>query len=306
LLDMMLSYRSPDNPNETLSIEEKSVLDIALYETYRKVGITSDRQTHNRQPPLLRDLYHTLMSGDCRPEECEPEEAVIAQASEPDPVAQGLARRLRRYVYGSLSGLFSGPTNVELNNSFIVFDVKELDDELRPLALMMITNLTWNMTFASRIPRLLIIDELATLYRYRSGAKFAEEAFQRGRKQYLGIVGITQHPHLFKDSAIIANCATHILLGQDHTTIDLVSDMFKLSPREAQLLKNIKRGEGLMLVDGKRMHVKFQGSDLENSLAHTDPRELAELELEEEAPAEPLKELAVAAPGAEQINGNHQ
>jgi hypothetical protein len=260
LLDMMLSYRSPDNPDATLSIEEKALLDIALYEVYRRVGVTSNRETHDRQVPLLRDLYHVLESGEIGED------------------ATSLARRLRRFVSGSLSGLFADVTNVQLDNPLIIFDVKDLDDELRPITLLMISNLVWNRAFASVIPRFLFIDELATFYRYRSGARFAEEMFQRARKQYLSITGITQHPHLFKESAIIANCATHILLGQDHTTVGLIADLFQLSPREAQLLRTLKRGEALMLVDGKRMQVSFQASQLEYQLATTNPRELAEWE----------------------------
>jgi len=258
LLDMMLAHRSPENPDATLSVEEKALLDIALYECYRKVGISSDPETHQRPAPLLRDLSSTLESGDCGED------------------TTGLARRLKRYVKGSLSGLFTDQTNVSLENPFVVFDVRDLDDELRPIALLMIAHAVWNLSFASTMPRLLIIDELATLYRYRAGARFAEEMFQRARKQYLAITGITQHPRLFQESAILANCATHILFRQDHTTAEEVGQLFKLSSREIQLVRSFRRGEALMLMDGKRMPVRFLASEQEHRLATTNPRELAE------------------------------
>lgn len=294
LLDMMLAHKSPDSPNATLSEEEKSLLDIALYEVYRRVGITSSYETHNRQAPLLRDLYHVLETGDVGED------------------TTGLARRLRRFVNGSLSGLFAGPTNVVLDNPLVVFDLKELDDELRPLALLMISDQVWNRAFASLIPRFLIIDELATLYRYRSGARFAEDMFARARKQYLSITGITQHPGLFEESAIMANCSTHVLLGQNHTTIDQVAKMFKLSPREAQLLRSFKRGQALMLVDGKRMQVSFEASEMEYKLANTDPRELAAWERERQANTSigshreaNTEDLIPALAEAGQQNGHH-
>lgn len=263
-LDAMLAHHSPDNPDAALSVEEKSLLDVALYETYRRVGISADRDTHHHRPPLLRDLYHVLESGDCGE----------------DPTR--LAQRLRRFVSGSLSGLFADYTNVQLSNPFIVFDVKELDGELRTLALMLVSNLVWSRSFASTIPRLFVIDELATLYRYRSGKRFAEELFRRARKQYLGVTGITQDPALFQDGSLLSNCDVHILMKQDHSTLNLVEQLYRLSPQEVALLRNLRQGEALMLVDGKRMHVRFLASALEHQLASTQPSELAEQEAQEQ------------------------
>ena len=267
-LDTMLAFHSPDNLDATLSVEEKALIDIALYETYRRVGITADRDTHRRQPPLLRDLYHVLESGDVGEDKT------------------GLRQRLHRYVYGSLAGLFADYTNVELTNPIVVFDTKELETELQTVGLMMISNLIWNSSFASLIPRMLIIDELATLYQTRSGAKFAEDMFRRSRKQYLSITGITQNVDLFMESGIMSNCATHLLLKQSATKIDKVAELFKLSPKEAQLARSFKRGEALMLVDGKRMHVRFLASVAEDRLASTRPDELARWEQEEQAKQE--------------------
>jgi type IV secretory pathway VirB4 component len=264
ILDLMLAHRSPDNPGASLTMEEKALLDVCLYETYRRVGITSDPATQGRPAPLLRDLYHVLESGDCGAD------------------LTGLAPRLRRYVYGSLSGLFSGPTNVELENSLVVFDLRELDSELRPIVLTMIATHTWNAAYGSLIPRQLIIDELATLYRYTAGARFADELFQRARKHYLGITGITQHPELFQHSAIISQCAMKVILGvgQDEAIGRQIQELFGLTDRESKIVRNMPIGEGLLLADGKRMHLRFVASPAEHRLATTNPVELAQWEQE--------------------------
>lgn len=257
LLEIMLADRTPEG-GQTLSSTEKGLLDRALFETYRRVGITSDVRTHQRPAPLLRDLYVVLESGVCGP----------------DPT--GLTQRLRRYVTGSLSGLFAGPTNVNVRGEVIVFDVHDLETELRPVGLFLVSNFVWKESFQSRIPRQLIVDEAATLYQYSSGARFLEDLVRRARKYYLGVTVISQHPLLFRDSSIIANCAVQILLRQDATALDLIGQMFKLSARELQVVRRLGVGEALLLVGEQRMQVRCEVSPLEHQLATTNPRELAQ------------------------------
>jgi hypothetical protein len=258
IFDLMLAHNVEDK-SSTLTPQEKSLLDAVLYECYREAGIFSDRATHSRPAPLLRDLYRILSSETCGPD------------------STGLAQRLRRYTEGSLSGLFSGATNINLENTVIQFDVKELDSELRPVALMMISNFIWNVSFNSSIFRFLFIDELATIGRYRAGQNFLEEIFQRARKHGLSVCGMTQQAgHLTK--SIIANCAVHVLLHQDDTTIDYVTDLFKLSGREAQRVRGFDKGEALLLINGKRMMVKFTASPMEDKLITTNRKQIAALE----------------------------
>ncbi|GCE12516.1 VirB4 family type IV secretion system protein [Tengunoibacter tsumagoiensis] len=258
LLELMLADRTPTGAG-TLTSNEKGLLDRAIFETYRKVGITSDISTHSRSAPLMRDLYDVLESGICGPD------------------TSGLTQRLRRYVHGSLAGLFAGPTDIELENVIIVFDIHDMETELRPIGLFLVSNFVWTQSFQSRIPRQLIVDEAATLYQYASGALFLEDLVRRARKHYLGVTILSQHPIIFKESAIPANCATHVLMRQDATSLDLIQQMFKLSSREVQLLRRLGIGEALLTTSEKRLHVRFETSELEHLLATTDPRELASL-----------------------------
>ena len=252
LLAIMLADRMPDQAGK-LTANEKGLLDRALYECYRKVGITSDVKTHDRPAPLMRDLYEVFESGVCGP----------------DPT--GITQRLRRYVHGSLAGLFAGPSDIALDNAVIVFDIHDMETELRPIGLFLVSNFVWTQSFQSQIPRQLIVDEAATLYQYESGAHFLEDLVRRARKHYLGVTIISQHPIIFRESAIPANCATHVLMRQDATSLDLIGSMFKLSDRELQLLRRLGIGEALLTTSEKRLHVRFETSELEHILATTDP-----------------------------------
>ena len=261
LLDLMLADRAPTG-TVGLSQREKGLLDRALYEVYRRAGISSDPATHCRPAPLLRDLYDVLESGTCGSDETH------------------LADRLHRYVHGSLSRLFAKPTNVALSNRFVVFDVRDMDAELRPLGLFLIADFVWTRIRRAQRPRLLIIDEAWTLMQYQEGGRFLAGLARRARKYYLGLITITQDAEDFLSSehgrTVLANSSVQLLMKQDSSTIDAVTRAFQLSTSERQFLLGCHKGEGLLFARGGHVALQIGSSPLEHSLATTDPRELAE------------------------------
>jgi len=256
LLELMLA-----EDGHPLGTHDRAVLDRALYQTYAAAGITEDAATHGRPAPLLRDLYTAL-------------------AETQGEVAAGLATRLRRYVDGSLAGLFSGPTNVTLDRRFVVFNIQSLEPELRPLGIHLITTFVWNQVRRVRKPRLLIIDEAWTLVQYPEGGAFLAGMARRARKYYLGLVTITQDVADFLGSehgrTVLANAAMKLLMKQDSTTIEPVSAAFQLSPEERQFLLAAGKGEGLFFARGGHIALRVEASPAEHRLATTAPRELAE------------------------------
>ena len=254
LLEIMLADRTPTGTKE-LTAKEHSLLDQAILEIYRQMGITNDIVTHDRPAPLMRDLYRYLKK---------------TKEEQPTFDPTGLTDRLERYVNGSLKGLFDGPTNISLDRMMIDFDIKGLETELRPIGLFLITNFVWTESYHSKIPRILVVDEAATLMEYESGKKFLEDLVRRIRKQYGGVWVISQHPLIFLDTSIPSNCATHVLMRQDATTLDLIERMFKLSSREIQLLRRLPIGEALLLTSEKRLHIRFEASEVEHLLATTE------------------------------------
>ena len=258
LLNVMLAERG-----SSLSPYERSMLDKSAYMAYANAGISPDPATHSRPVPILRDLQVALESID-------------------DHIASGLAARLHRYVAGSLAGgLLGGPTNVALNRRLVVFNIQKLEDELRPVAMHLIANFVWNRVRRERRPRLLVIDEAWSLLRYAEGGDFVSGMARRARKYYLGLVTITQDVADFVRSehgrAVLVNAAMKLLLKQDATTVDAVTEAFQLSTEERQYLLGASKGEGLLFARGARLALSIEASPAEHRLATTAPRELAEL-----------------------------
>jgi hypothetical protein len=260
LYDLMLAGPNGVTP---LSTREKGLLDRATYEAYRRRGITSDPTTHVNPPPLLRDLYEVLASGGAGSDE------------------SGLCDRLYRYVSGSLAGTFSAPTDVRLDNRFVVFDVRDMSGELRPIGVLLIADFMWTQVLASLRPRVLYIDEAWSLIQHAEGGRFLADLARRARKRYLRLVTITQSPEMFVENpygAIIAgNAATKLLKKQDRTSAQVVASRFGLTPSERQHLLTLQKPEALLLAGGSRLVITIEANPLEHRLATTDPRELTEL-----------------------------
>jgi type IV secretory pathway VirB4 component len=202
-----------------LTKREKGLLDRALYETYRRVGITGDPRTHHRQPPLLYQLYELLKSGLCGPDETD------------------LSGRLYRYVSGSLSSLFSDVTSVDLASSLVVWDIRDMRSELRPLAISLIADRVWTQAlYDSRRPRALYIDEAASLIEHPAGGHFLATLSRRARKRYLRLVTMTQNPEQFVQdpwgSVVASNAAIKVLKAQDATSAAAVAERFHLTRSE--------------------------------------------------------------------------
>ncbi len=253
LLGLMLA-----EPGQRLGQAERGVLDQALYETYRRAGVTADPETHDRPAPLLRDLL-----------------AVLEQSGEP----HGLARRLGRYVTGSLGRVFSEPTTAELDRPFVVFGVRDLDEELRPIATYLIADHVWGRVRRDPRPRMLLIDEAWSLMRYAEGARFLAQLARQARKRWLGLTTVTQDVGDFLASpeghTVLAQSSVQLLMRQDSSTIDLVAETFGLSAGERSFLLACRRGEGLFMARGNHIALRVEASPLGHTLATTNPAELA-------------------------------
>ncbi len=257
LLDVMLAYKG-----QMLSPRERALLDVALYECYRRRGISADPRTHYRQPPLLRDLAEILRSGVCGPDEFE------------------LGLRLARYTEGSLAGLFANHTNVPLDSHLLVWDIFEMRGDLRPVGIFLIADWLWTQAiYHSAIPRCLSIDEAASLIEYPEGAHFLETFSRRARKRFLRLVVMTQNPELFvqdKSGGVVAsNAAIKFLKKQDSTSITAVGERFGLSYGEKERLLAFGREEALLLVDDRRVIFTVNTSELEHRLVTTNPLDLS-------------------------------
>src|SRR3989339_1901339 len=244
-----------------LNHTEDSIVDRALLETYAKKDITADSDLSKIEPPIMQDFQDILEGMDGGTE---------------------LAQRIQKYTQGTFSGLFNNPTNVKMENQLVSFSVRDLEDELRPIAIYMIVNYIWNVVRSERKKRILVIDEAWWLMQYEDSAKFIYALVKRCRKYYLGVTTITQDVNDFLASpygqAIVTNSALQLLLKQSSVAIDLVQKTFALTEGEKYLLLECGVGEGILFAGSKHAAIKVVASYTEDQLITSDPRQLLEIE----------------------------
>jgi type IV secretory pathway VirB4 component len=204
--------------------------------------------------------------------------AVLREQGDP----HGLADRLERYVDGSLGQVFSSPTSVGLDRPFVVFNVRDLDFELRSLGVYLIADYIWRQVRRSRRPRVLLIDEAWSLMQHEEGARFLSSMSRQARKYYLGLTTVTQDVEDFlatpEGHTVLANSSVQLLMRQDSSTIDAVAQTFRLSAGEREFLLSCRKGEGLFFARGNHIALRVEASPMEHSLVTTDPAELVERE----------------------------
>ena len=238
-----------------LTPSEEADLDQALIDTYARAGITSDPLTHQSTPPTIVNLYDTLLHmGGSGPQ---------------------LAQRLRKYSTGTFAGIFSQQSNIDINNQMVVFNIRDLEDELRPVAMYIVLNHIWNIVRAKQKRRLLIVDEAWQLMKYDDSASFLFSLAKRARKYYLGLTTITQDVEDFMSSkmgrAIVMNSSMQLLLKQSSAAVDVLSDVFKLTSAERQLLSSLPVGQGLFFAGQSHVHIQIVASETETGLITTSP-----------------------------------
>ncbi|MDP4038681.1 MAG: DUF87 domain-containing protein [bacterium] len=248
---------------------EEADMDAALINTYAGKGITNDPLTHMSEPPVMGDLYNVLTSmGGNGP---------------------GLAAKLRPFIEGTFSGIFSEQSNVDLNSKFIVFNIRDLEEELRPIGMYITLNYIWNRVKTEQKRRILVIDEAWQLLKYEESAQFMFSVAKRARKYYLGLTTISQDVEDMLSSqmgrAIVNNSSLQLLLKQAPSSVDVVSDTFKLTSEEKNRLSQFPVGEGLFFAGLNHIIMRILASPMEEQLITTNPEELLEGQAAGEQPA---------------------
>lgn len=249
LMKLMLGEMTP---------EEASLLDKALIDVYSLKGITMEvTDPSSFQPPTMEDLHSILSS---------------MQG------AESLTNRLSKFTTGSFAGIFNKPTNVDLSGGLMVFCIRDLEDELRPIAMYIILNYIWNKVRSELKKRILVIDEAWSMMQHEDSAKFLFGLVKRARKYYLGVTTITQDVEDFVKSSygkpVITNSSMQILLKQAPAAIDMLAQMFNLTDGEKYVLLNSGVGQGLFFAGNKHVAIQVIASYLEDKIVTTNPEEI--------------------------------
>lgn len=252
---------------------EESILDKAVMDAYKMKGITPDTETQKREPPLIEDLYKSLIG-------MEEEKAKI------------LAARIEKYIKGSFAGIFNQKTTVNLKSNFVVFGIRNLEDALRPVAMHIILDYIWTVVKKELRKRILIVDEAWYLMQYPDSASFLRGIVKRGRKYYLGVTTITQDVEDFLETPfgkeIVTNSSIQILLKQHTAAIDRVGEVFYLSEGEKQLLLSADKGEGIFFAGQNHVAIRVVASDDEHKLITSNPEEIMKMKQQKQKLTEDL------------------
>ena len=234
-----------------LTPEEDAIIDTAITQTYASRDTT----------PTMADLKTVLenMAG-----------------------AESLSRRLEKYVSGSYSGFLNNPTNLEIKNKLVVFSIRDMEEELRPIAMYMILHFIWNLVRAELKKRILMVDEAWLLLKYEDGASFMFGIAKRARKYFLGVTTITQDVSDFLQSAygrpILTNSSLQFLFKQSPANIDTIQKIFNLTDEEKFLLLESEGGEGLFFAGAKHVAIKVIASYTEDQIITSDPSQILQIE----------------------------
>lgn len=243
-----------------LTPEEDAIIDQAITETYALKDINGDTDFTKLEPPLLSD-FETVLQG-------------IGGSDD-------LLARLSKYTKGTWSGFINQPSNVDINKKLVCFSIRDMEDELKPVAMYIITHYIWNAVRKDIRKRLLVVDEAWIMMKNDDTASFLFGLAKRGRKYYLGLATITQDVGDFLKSPyglpIITNSSIQILLKQSPSSIDIVQKTFNLTDEEKFLLLESGVGEGIFFAGLKHVAIKVVASYTEDQIITSDPSQLLQI-----------------------------
>lgn len=244
-----------------LTPEEDAIIDQAITETYALKDINGDTDFTELEPPLLSDF-----------------ETVLAGIDGSDSLIQ----RVSKYTRGTWSGFINQPSNVDINKKLVCFSIRDMEDELKPVAMYLITHFIWNAVRKNLRKRLLVVDEAWIMMKNDDTASFLFGLAKRGRKYYLGLATITQDVGDFLKSQyglpIITNSSIQILLKQSPSSIDIVQKTFNLTNEEKFLLLESGVGEGIFFAGLKHVAIKVVASYTEDQIITSDPSQLLKIQ----------------------------
>lgn len=242
--------------------EEDAIMDQALMATYaaKDITINSDPKKWKENIPLLSDLESVL---------------------ETMENAEELTERLRKFTQGTYSSFFNAPSNIDMSRQLVVFGIRDMEDELRPIAMFIVMRYIWNTLRASLKKRILVVDEAWWMMKEADSASFLFGICKRGRKYWLGVTTITQDVTDFMNSEygkpIVTNSSIQLLMKQSPASIDLVQEIFNLTDQEKYLLLETPVGEGIFFAGQKHVAIAIRASYTEDQIITTNPEEVTKI-----------------------------
>lgn len=246
---------------------EKSVIDRCMNLCYTKYMATSKSE----DLPTLKEFYAKVLE-------------------QPEVEAKQVASALEMFTTGSLS-VFSHQTNVDINNRFTIFDIKDLGKNLKTIGLLVALDTIWNRITANRakgIRTWFYIDEIYLLFSNEYSANYLFELWKRARKWGAIPTGITQNVEdlLKSDTArtMLANSEFLYLLNQAHSDRMELAKMLNISDAQLGFVKDVEAGQGLIRAGVNIVPFvdKFPADTQLYNMMTTNPDEIAKIQQQKE------------------------
>ncbi|MBM6829687.1 ATP-binding protein [Anaerotignum lactatifermentans] len=246
-MDINANYSEEDNPialkadfvlslcelivggKEGLQPVEKTVIDRCVHQIYQKYF--EDPRPENM--PILQDLYEALLNQE-------------------EKEAKHVATALEIYVTDSLN-LFNHRTNVDVQNRFVCYDIKELGKQLKKIGMLVVQDQVWGRVTANRNAgkaTRYYMDEFHLLLKEEQTAAYSVEIWKRFRK-WGGIpTGITQNVKDLLSSREVENIFENsdfiIMLNQAAGDRQILASQLNISPHQLSYVTQSGEGEGLL------------------------------------------------------------
>ena len=244
-----------------LTPEESNILDEAIIQTYAIKDIAPESDFTKSEPPILSDFQNVL-------------EGLTG--------AESMAVRMKKFTQGTFAGFLNNPTNVALDARFVVFSIRDMEDELRPIAMYLVLNHIWTQVRRNLKKKIIVVDEAWWLMKYPLGAEFLFNIAKRARKYYLGLTTITQDIPDFmatpQGKSIVTNSSMQILMKQSPAAIEVVKETFNLTDAEKYYLLEARVGFGLFFLGQNHIGIRVVASYAEDQIITSDPRQILEVE----------------------------
>ncbi|MBU1975427.1 MAG: ATP-binding protein [Nanoarchaeota archaeon] len=243
---------------------QKSILDKAISKTYAKKGIHADSYK-NKKPPVLGDLYKTLIAMD-------------KQASQMEKITyRALINRLYMYTEG-VFGFMNRQSHINFKNNFVCFNIGDMPKQVKPVVMFLILDYVYMKMREDKERKLLVVDEAWSLLGKAEEAGYIFEIVKTCRKFNMGLLLITQDVADLVNSkaghAVLANSSYSFLLRQKPSVIDSVVRTFNLSGMEKEYLLTATQGKGILILDNEHQELEVVASKKEHKLITTNPNEI--------------------------------
>jgi len=245
-----------------LTPEEEAIIDEGIREAYAIKDITANSNfSLDMDFPTMSDFQMVLsnMRG-----------------------AENLSQRIKKYTEGIFAGFLNNKTNIDINKQLVVFSIRDMEEELRPVAMYIVLNFIWTIIRSKLKKRALVVDEAWVMMKNENAASFLFGIAKRCRKYYLGLTTISQDVNDFLSSnygkPIVTNSSMQLLLRQSPASMDILTETFNLTKEERFLLLESGVGEGIFFAGMKHVAISVVASYSEDQIITSDPSQLLEIE----------------------------